>query len=319
MKAVVYKEYGAPEVLKIQEVVKPTPKENEVLIKVKASTVTTGDTRFRKADPFAIRFFNGIIKPKKQILGMFFSGDIVAIGTKVTKFKIGDKIFGSTGMSIFNAWAEFICIKEDATITSMPVKITYEEVASVIFGASTALHFLKKANLKKGDNILVYAASGAVGSAVVQIAKYYGANVTGVCSSKNFKFVKSLGADKVIDYTTEDFTKNDVKYEIIYDSIGKISYKKCKNSLTHSGLFVSNNAGLGDYLNLIWTSFLGKRKIVTGVSSDNLEKLTQIKKLLETKKITVPIDKTYPLDQIIQANYHVDSGHKKGNIAISFH
>lgn len=316
MKAAVYKEYGAPEVIKIQEINKPKPKENEILVKVIASTVTTGDTRFRKANPFAIRFFNGILKPKKQILGMFFSGVIENTGTKVTKFKIGDKIFGSTGMNVFNAWAEFICISENGVVTSIPTNTSYEEAASIIFGTNTALHFLKKANIKKGDNILVYAASGAVGSAVVQIAKYFEANVTGVCSKKNFEMVKSLGADKVIDYTKEDFTKNGTKYDIIYDSIGKISYNKSKNSLTKNGVFVSNNTGLIDYLYLIWTSLLGKRKIVAGVSTESLEKLTQIKKLLETKKITVSIDAVYPLEQIVQANYHVDSGHKKGNIAI---
>ena len=214
------------------------------------------------------------------------------------------------------AYAEYASLSEKAVITKIPKNFSYKEAAAILFGADTALHFLRKAKIKKGDKVLIYAASGGVGTAVIQLAKYFGAEVSGVCSESNFKFVKSLGADILIDYTKENFTKNGETYDIIYDTIGKISYSECRHSLKENGRFIANNASLKDYFNLIKTSMIGNKKVIAGVALETIENLDLIRELVVSKKLKVPIDKIYPLDKISDSHKYVDLGHKKGNVVI---
>lgn len=315
MKAITYYQYGSPEVLKETQVLKPTPNENEVLIKLHATAVNSGDLRLRKADPFAVRFFFGLTKPKKNILGGVFSGEIEAIGSKVKKFKVGDQVFGSTGMS-FGSYAEYKCINENAIMTIKPSNLNHREAAVIPFGGNTALHFIKKANIKSGQKVLINGASGAVGTSAIQLAKYYGANVTGVCSGSNIELVKSLGADKVIDYTKEDFTKNGEVYDVIFDTVDKISFSGSLKSLTKNGTLILGASGLAGMFQALWSSITSKKKVIIGVINENIEGIELIKKLIEEGKYSPVIDRTYTLDQISAAHSYAELGHKKGNIAI---
>src|SRR6185503_4528086 len=237
MKAIVYKTYGSPEVLQLSEVKKPVPGDNEILIKVKATAVNSGDVRLRKADPFAVRFFFGLMKPKKNILGGVLSGEVEAIGKDVKLFKVGDEVFGSTGMS-FGAYAEYKCLPETAVLALKPRKMTHREAAVIPFGATPALYYLRKANIQKGQRVLVYGASGAVGTAAIQLAKYLGAEVTGVCSAANASLVKSLGADKVFDYRTEDFKQNEEKYDVVFETVNKLSVKDAAKKVKKGGVLL---------------------------------------------------------------------------------
>lgn len=316
MKAIVYTKYGPPEVLTLKEIAKPVPKDNEILIKIHTTSVSTGDWRLRKPDPSAVRLFFGLTKPRIPILGGAFAGDIEAIGKDVKLFKIGDKVFGSTGMSL-GTYAEYKCLPENGIITIKPDNISFEEAAAIPFAGLTALDFIKKANIKPGQKILIYGASGAVGTYAVQLAKYFGAEVTGVCSTANLELVKSLGADKVIDYTKEDFTKNGETYDVIFETVNKILLSNYKNSLTEKGTLILGAAIVSQTLAGLWLSITSKKKVISGVISETLEGLNFLKELVGSGKLKPVIDKRYPLEQTADAHHYAEQGHKKGNIVIT--
>jgi NADPH:quinone reductase-like Zn-dependent oxidoreductase len=321
MKAVEYKMYGAPEVLTLQEIEKPSPKPHEVLIKVHATTVTSADIMMRKGEPVIGRLYLGLKKPKRTILGFEFAGEVMAIGQDVTLFKVGDKVFGGT--TTLGCYAEYACVSEKDVITTMPDNVSYEEAAPVSGSAITVFDFLKgKANIQPNQKVLINGASGGVGTYAVQIAKSFGAEVTAVCSTSNVDMVKSLGADTVIDYTKEDFTKNGVLYDIIFDTVSKSSFSACKNALTPYGIYLPTIINPTIFFQMIWTSIIGGKKVKsssTGLQpvKDRLSYFLEIKDLLKTGKIKTVTDKHYPLSQMAAAHAYVEKGHKKGNLVIT--
>lgn len=259
MKAAVYTQYGFPEVLQVKEVAKPAPKDNEILLRIKATAVNSGDVRLRKADPFAVRLFFGLLKPKINILGSVFSGEVESVGKQVKLFKAGDQVFGHTDMS-FGAYAEYICLPENGSLALKPVDISHHQAAAIPFGGVTALHFIKKSMIKANQRVLVVGASGSVGSAAVQLAKSYGAIVTGVCSTSNIDLVKSIGAGKVIDYTKEDFTQNGEIYDLIFDAVKTISFSRSLKSLAKNGIMILSAAGMREMLQGLWISMTRKKR-----------------------------------------------------------
>ncbi len=315
MKAAIYTQYGSPEVLQIKEVTEPTPKHNEIILRVKATAVNSGDWRLRKADPFAVRFIFGLIRPKINILGSVFSGEVASVGEDVKHFKVGDAVFGHTDMSL-GAYAEYICLPEAGSLALKPVNISHKEAAVIPFGGVTALHFIKKATIQPGQKVLIVGASGAVGSAAIQLAKSFGAIVTGVCSTANTDLVKSIGADKVIDYTKEDFTQNDEIYDLIFDAVNTTSVARTLKSLTKNGIMILSAAGMSEMLQGLWFSMTSNRKVMTGVISHEAADIILLKELIEAGKYKPIIDRTYPLEQIAEAHAYVEKGHKKGNVAI---
>lgn len=317
MKAVIYTKYGPPDVLQLKEAEKPSPKDNEILVKIHATTVTSGDVRMRKAEPFAVRTFNGLLKPKKHILGVEFAGEVESTGKNVKQFKTGDKVFGSPSTG-FGTYAEYKCVGEDEVVALKPANLTFEEAAAVPFGGLASLHFLRKANIKKKQNVLVYGASGSLGTAAVQIAKSFGAEVTGICSTANIELVKSLGADKVIDYTKEDFTKNGEVYDVIYDTVGKSPFSGSVKSLKDNGYYLrAVRISPSSLARGLWTKITSSKKVIGGISDDTKEKLIFIKELIEAGKYKPVIDRRYPLEQIADAHRYVEGGHKKGNVVIT--
>jgi NADPH:quinone reductase-like Zn-dependent oxidoreductase len=318
MKAMVYGEYGPPEVMQLRETEKPVPKNNEVLIKIYATSVSSGDSRLRRADPFAIRLFNGLTKPRKvTVLGNELAGEIEAVGRDVTLFEKGDKVFGQTGLSL-GANAEYRCLPESGTLEIKPANLTFEQAAVIPFGGSTALHFLRKGGIRCGHKVLIYGASGSVGTAAVQLARYFGAEVTAVCSTANIELVKSLGAGTVIDYTREDFTRSSQKYDIICDTTGKSSFPGCINSLNQNGVYLRVvNMAISPIVRGLWASLTSKRKVIGGIAEEKKESLGFLKELIEAGKYKPVIDRIYPLEQLAEAHRYVDSGHKKGNVAIT--
>jgi NADPH:quinone reductase-like Zn-dependent oxidoreductase len=324
MKAIVYTEYGPADVLHLAEVEKPTPKDNEVLIKVHAATVTAGDVNMRgftfvpPGFGFLPRLMFGLSGPKKPILGTEVAGEIETVGKNVKLFKPGDQVFGIGSESV-GAYAEYVSRSEKSALASKPVNLTYEAAASLPFGAGTALYFLRDmARLQREQKVLVNGASGGVGVYAVQLAKYYGAEVTGVCSTANLELVKSLGADQVIDYTKEDFTQNGETYDVILDTVvGKVSFKRCKNSLKPKGLYLTVAGGTREMGQMLWTSITGGKKVIFGSPAERKEEMVFIKELVEAGKLQPVIDRRYPFEQIAEAHRYVDTGRKKGSVVIT--
>lgn len=323
MKAIVYTEYGPPDVLQLQEVEKPTPKDDEVLIKIYATTVTSGDYRARNLDVstrimgLLFGFNLGLTRPKNPKLGSELAGEIEAVGVDVQLFKKGDQVYGIIGSDL-GANAEYVCMPETAAVAIKPANMTYEEAAAVPFGAHTALFFLRdKANIQSGQKILIYGASGSVGVYAVQLAKYFGAEVTGVCSTTNLEMVKSLGADKVIDYTKEDFTKSGQTYDIIYETVGKSSFSRGKSLLKEEGIYLGGNPGMSEMVQMGWTSMTSSKKAIFGPAPEHKEDLIFLKELIEAGKLKAVIDRRYPLEQTAEAHRYAEKGHKKGNVVIT--
>ena len=316
MKAAIMRKFGPPDVLVLEEIERPSIQDNQVLVKVHATSVNAMDYRMRSADapiwPLG-RLMMGLRKPKQEILGNEVAGEIVEVGHDVTKFKKGDRVFGCVSSS----YAEYIVCTEKATIATMPPGMSYEEGASIGFGGITSLDFLKtRADIQKGQRVLIHGASGGVGVFAVQLAKYFGANVTGVCSAKNIELVESLGADRVIDYTTTDFTKEDEVYDIIFDAVGKSSFSKCKKLLREDGIYLSTVPSYRLLMQMLWTSKIGKKKAIFAIASGP-ENLNILKDLLESNELRIVIDRTYPFEQIAEAHAYADQGHKVGSVAIS--
>ena len=322
MQAIVYTRYGAPDVLRLEEVQKPQPKEHDVLVRLRATTVTAVDSTFRRGHQLAARLFTGPLRPRRPILGGLFSGEVEAIGKRVTQFEVGDAVFGST--SGFGTHAEYVCVPEDAAIATKPKNLSHEEAAAICEGALTALPFLRDTGgIQPGHDVLINGASGSVGTAAVQLAKHFGARVTGVCSGRNVEAVKALGADRVIDYTQEDFTLNGVRYDIIFDTVGKTSFRLARHALKSPAVFLSPVISLTILRQMLWTSMVGSKKAkfaATGArpASERAKDLLVIKGLLETGALKPVIDRSYPLAQTPEAHRYVDGGHKRGNVVITF-
>ncbi len=329
MKAIVYTEYGPPDVLELKEVEKPTPKDNEILIRVYATPVNYGDIQvrnFKKISPrkftmpmplwLPVRIMFGFRKPRIKILGAELAGEIESVGKDVKLFKEGDQVFGYRGMSM-GANAEYLCMPEDGLVAIKPANMTYEEATAVPYGALMALNFLRKVNIQSGQKVLINGASGGIGSAAVQLAKYFGAEVTGVCSTPRLELVKSLGADKVIDYTKEDFTQSGETYDLIFDILGKSSFSRCKSSLKQNGRYLLASFGMRQLVQMLRTKMIGSKKVICAMAIPKKEDLIFLKELVEAGKIKSVIDRRYPLEQTAEAHSYVEKGLKKGHVVIT--
>jgi len=329
MKAIVYTEYGSPDVLHLEEISKPAPKDSQVLIRNHATTVNFGDLMARNFKAISPREFNmpfliwllakisfGLNQPKVTILGNEFAGEIEAIGKEVTRFKPGDQVFGYLGQSM-GTYVEYCCMPENGVAAIKPANMTYEEAAVVPYGAIMALSLLRKANLQPGQKVLINGASGGIGSAAVQIAKHLGAEVTGVCGTQRLEFVKSLGADQVIDYTKEDFTQNGETYNLIFDILGKGSFARCKNSLRPNGVYFFASFKMKQLFQMLWTSMTGGKKVICAFAPGSVEDLNSVKELIEAGKIKAVIDRRYPMEQAAEAHRYVEDGNKRGSVVIT--
>jgi len=321
VKAIVCEKYGPPDVLRLKEVEKPAPNDNEMLVKVRATTVTPGDCRIRSFTVPPLfwllgRIALGLRKPKYSVLGFELAGEIEAVGKDVERFEEGDQVFGSTFGVNFGAHAEYKCLPEDGVVAPKPATLTYEEAAAVPFGGITALHFLKQGGIRSGQRVLIYGASGTVGTYAVQLAKHFGAEVTGVCSTRNVELVASLGADRVVDYTRTDFTQSGETYDMIFDTVSKASVSRSKGSLKRGGVYLDTVMVL-PAIEGLWYSITTGTKVIGGTANGRPEELVFLKELIEAGEIKPVIDRRYPLDRIVEAHGYVDEGHKRGNVIIT--
>ena len=317
MKAVVYTKYGPPEVAQLMEVTKPFPKDNEVLIKVYSTTVNRTDSGFRSAEYFISRFWSGLLRPKHQILGCEFAGIIEDIGKSVTTFRKGDKVFGYNDKTC-GGHGEYLTIAETDAVTNMPDNLSFDEAAALTEGAHYALVDIRAAKIETGQNVLVYGATGAIGSAAVQLLKHFGAKITAVCNTKNVELVKSLGADVVIDYQTQDFTKTETKFQFIFDAVGKSSFGQCKPLLTEKGIYISTELGKNgeNIFFALTTPLWGGKKLLFPIPSITKQDVIFLKELVQKGEYKPVIDRHYKLDQIVDAYKYVESGQKTGNVVI---
>ena len=315
MRAVVHDKYGPPEVLRLEEVERPVPKDDEVLVRVHATTVNRSDCGLRSAEYWFARVFTGLLRPKRTIAGMEFAGVIEAVGADVTEFEVDDEVFGIRG----GANAEYVCVREAGVIAHKPATLTFEEAAGVCDGAVSALTCMRGIELQEARRIVVYGASGSIGTAAVQLAKHFGADVTAVCNTKNVELLRSLGADEVVDYLREDFTKNGKAYDAVFDSVGKTSFRKCRRSLKPGGVFLSADLGFMWHLPLmiLATRWIGGKKARLGIARYAKKDLLFLKELIETGKYRAVIDRCYPLEQVIEATRYVETGQKTGNVVLT--
>lgn len=315
MRTVVYDKYGPPEVLRLEDVERPVPKDDEVLVKIRATTVNRTDCGFRSADFFITRFFTGLIRPKKSILGSELAGEVVAIGAYVNQFAVGDEVFGLRA----GAHAEYVCVRESGALAHKPINMTFEQAAAVCDGAITALTGLRRADLRKGRSILIYGASGSIGTAAVQLARYFDADVTAVCNTKNVELVRSLGADGVIDYLQEDFTKNDQTYDVIFDAVGKHSFRRCRRSLKSGGIYIETDPGFMWHVPLLalLTRWIGDKKVLLPIPKYTKANVIFIRELIEAGKYRAVIDRCYPLEQVVDATRYVETEQKTGNVVLT--
>ncbi len=316
MRAVIHDRYGPPEVLRLEEVDRPVPRDDEVLVKIHTTTVNRTDCGLRSAELFITRFFTGLLRPKRKILGMELAGEIEAVGAAVTEFEVGDDVFGVIGSG---ANAEYVCVPESAPLAHKPAGMSFEEAAAVCDGASLALACLRKGDLREGRSIVVYGASGSVGTAAVQLAKHFGADVTAVCNTKNLELVGSLGAGEVVDYTREDFTKNGKTYDVIFDAVGKHSFRRCRGSLKPGGIYIDTDLGF------LWqvpvlallTKGIGDKKVHMGIVRYTKEDVLLLKQLVEDGQYRPVIDRTYPLEEVVAATRYVETEQKTGNVVLT--
>jgi NADPH:quinone reductase-like Zn-dependent oxidoreductase len=316
MRAVVYDRYGPPEVLRLEEVERPSPEAGELLVRIHATTVTRTDTGLRSAEYFISRFVTGLLRPKQQILGSEFAGEVEAVGSAVTEFAVGDEVFGVTARG---AHAELLALPESGAVAHKPAGISFEEAAAVCDGAALALACLRKAELQEGQSILVYGASGSVGTAGVQLAKHFGAQVTAVCNTKNLELVRSLGAGAVIDYTREDFTTDGRTYDVVFDAVGKQSFRRSRRSLKPSGIYVDTDLGFLWQVPLLvlLTRWIGDRKVKLGITNYAKADVLFLKQLIEAGEYRAVIDRTYPLEEVVAATRYVETGQKTGNVVLT--
>jgi NADPH2:quinone reductase len=318
MKTVLYKQYGPPQVLQVAEVRKPVPKKDEVLVRIKATTVTAADCLMRRGDTLLSRLLLGWFKPRNryQILGTEFSGIVEAVGREVMSYRPGDEIYGFRGFGT-GCYAEYKCMSAKGSLAKKPLNLNFEEAATVVDGATTAWFFLKgKANIQKGQKVLINGAAGSIGTFAVQLAKFYGAHVIGVCSTKNVALVKSLGADQVVDYTQEDFTRMNACYDIIFDTVGKSSFGKCRKALTAKGQYLTTAFTLTGLFQRVWTGWFGQKKAIVAMSLNKTEALFLLTKLFEAGDLKTVVDRYYTLEQLPEAHAYVETGRKRGNVVV---
>jgi NADPH:quinone reductase-like Zn-dependent oxidoreductase len=316
MRAVVYDKYGPPEVLRLEEVDRPVPKDDEVLVKIHATTVNRTDCGWRSAKPFIARYFTGLRRPKRRILGSELAGEVEAVGAAVSEFKVGDHVFG---VNHFGAHAEFVCVREDRPLAHKPAGMTLKEAAAVSDGAILALTALRKGNLRKGQKILIYGASGSIGTAAVQLAKHFEADVTAVCNTKNVELVRSLEADEVVDYLREDFTKNGQTYDVVFDAVGKHSFRRCRHSVKPGGTYVETDLGFMWHVPILAlaTRRIGDKRVTLPTPDYTKKDVLFLKELIEAGKYRPVIDRSYPLEQVVAATKYVETGQKTGNVVLT--